>query len=232
MAKTTFILFLPKNKKIPANISVQINSCPISQVIHTKFLGIIIDNKLSWNQHITQLSNKIARNISVLYKLREALPHKLLLNMYYTFIYPLFTYGINLWGNTYKSNISKLIGLQKRVIRVIHNCSYLSHTNILFKQSKILKLTDITKLETLKFVIKYNLGILPSIFKNYFTFNNSNTRQAHFLSIPKYRTNYRSFSIQIQGARLYNELCANTNINFKSVKILSNYLTNYIISNY
>ena len=73
--KTNFIIFTPNGKKY--NISeVEINSDG-SKIKHVKcitFLGITIDEHLDWKVHIDNLSNKIARNVGMLNKLKHFLP--------------------------------------------------------------------------------------------------------------------------------------------------------------
>ena len=50
--KTHFMLFRTKGKKITGDVSIKISNQEVTQVDHTKFLGVIIDNKLNWSYHI------------------------------------------------------------------------------------------------------------------------------------------------------------------------------------
>ena len=73
--KSNFIIFLPKGKKCNTeNVKININGNEIKRVNFTKFLGIYIDEHLSWAQHIEFLSKKIARNVGILSKLKYFLP--------------------------------------------------------------------------------------------------------------------------------------------------------------
>ena len=132
----------------------------------------------------------------------------------------------------YKTNINKIIILQKSSIRIIHEVPYNTSTNALFKSSKILKLHDVVNLETLKFLYKHKLGLLPNIFSDFLTTVDSNTRQANTYIIPKHRTNYRSFSLQITAPKVYNSFKFLHNITFTNLKSFIKYYTNTIISNY
>ena len=70
--KSNFIIFLSKGKKYNTdNLKININGNEIKQVNFTKFLGIYIDEHLSWAQHIDYLSKKIARNVGILSKLKH-----------------------------------------------------------------------------------------------------------------------------------------------------------------
>ena len=73
--KLNFIIFLPKGKTYNTdNVKININGNEIKQVNFTNFLGIYIDEHLSWAQHIDYLSKKIARNVGILCKLKHFLP--------------------------------------------------------------------------------------------------------------------------------------------------------------
>jgi hypothetical protein len=228
--KTNYIIFSPKNKIIPFTPLIFINNQQINNVTHIKFLGIFIDEKLSWHHHISHLTNKLARNIAILYKLQNNVTHEIMTMMYYSFIYSHLTYGITLWGNTYKTKLDPLLLLQKRAIRVISGSSYLAHTSPLFKLHKILKLDDIATFETLKFVYKYKFNLQPSTFSNYFTFSN-NARNPYII-IPKHQTNYRSFSIQVQGAKVYNKFFNLHRHYFETINSFKRYFFNYILNSY
>ena len=58
-------------------------------------------------------------------------------------------FGLEVWGNTYKTNLHPLVILQKRAIRIVHNTKYLDPTNPLFVKSSALKLPDLIKFKTL-----------------------------------------------------------------------------------
>ncbi len=232
MEKTKYILFTPKNKKINQYVTIKMNNRIIDNVEHIKFLGIIIDNKLSWQPYVRYLTTKLAKSISILIKLKGVVTRKTMINMYYSYVYPLLTYGVTLWGNTYKSNIKKIFYLQKFALRVINEVPYLTSTNNLFKKCKILKLHDVISLETLKIIYKHKLGLLPKKFKKLFLINTSSTRQAGLFLIPKHRTNYRAFSIKILAAKLYNSYHELHNKRFRSVKSFTKFFTTMTINKY
>ncbi len=139
---------------------------------------------------------------------------------------------MTLWGNTYNSNIQKIIYLQKKALRIVNDVHYLEHTNSLYKKCKILKLQDVIILESLKFMYKYKLGLLPNIFVNYYITITSNTRQIGLFIIPKHRTNYRAFSMQIQGAKHYNNFNHLQILNFINIKSFVKYFTLITLESY
>ena len=92
--KINFMLFMPKN--FPClKISVIVDNHPIKEVHHTKCLGVIIDNKLKWKEHIDYISKKIAKGIGVIIKARKVFDKVTLLSVYNSLISPselLYTY--------------------------------------------------------------------------------------------------------------------------------------------
>ena len=95
-----------KRKKVSSNVKLSIDGELINEVDKTKFLGILIDNKLTWKQHIAYISGKISRGIGMIIKARQYLNKQGMLSLYYSFIYPYITYCIHIWGSTYKTSLN------------------------------------------------------------------------------------------------------------------------------
>ena len=108
-----------------------------------KYLGIYVDNRLSFKDHINYINSKIARHTGILYKIRDNLPIKSRIDYYYAFIYPYLSYNTIIWGSTFPTHLQPLILQQKRTIRTISNAGYIDHTEPLFKQHNLLKFQDI-----------------------------------------------------------------------------------------
>ena len=144
--KSNFIIFLPKGKKYNTdNVKININWNEIKQVNFTKFLGIYINEHLSWAQHIDYLSKKIARNVGILSKLKHFLPMYIMNTLYYSLILSHLQYCTLLWANTYSTWLNKVRILQKKAIWIITQSHYLAHTDPLFSELKLLKLDDLYK---------------------------------------------------------------------------------------
>ena len=60
----------------------------------TNFLGIHLDKKLNFVNHITEMSMKVAKSIGLLYKLNRFPPETILKTLYTSFIHPYLSYGI------------------------------------------------------------------------------------------------------------------------------------------
>ena len=98
-----------------SDINVIMQQNTIDRVNSTKFLGLIIDDKLKWHDHIQHVKHKIARSVGILYKIRHYLNKETLLNMYYTFVFPYLIYGVEIWGSAPLNHIDPLKKLKKNV---------------------------------------------------------------------------------------------------------------------
>ena len=77
---------------------VVIDNHDLTQVKSAKYLGVIIDHKLNWIEHISYVKSKISKGIGIMYKARQFLTKKALLMLYHAYIYPYMTYCIEVWG--------------------------------------------------------------------------------------------------------------------------------------
>ena len=107
--------------------SLIISNLTLERVQFSKFLGVLIDEYLTWKQHIDCVSKTISRNIGVMNKLKYSIQRHILHTLYCTLITPHLNYGKLIWGSTCKSCLDKLIKLQKWAIRTITNSHYRSH---------------------------------------------------------------------------------------------------------
>ena len=146
--KTHFMCFSAKNKSRPG-ISLQIDGEAIAEVNKSKFLGVVIDNKLSWKDHISFMCRKVARGIGVIIKARKVLYNESLKCLYYSFIYPYMIYCNRVWGSACKTNIEPLQVLQKRAVRIILGVHPRSPSEPLFTTLKFLKCKNILKFKYL-----------------------------------------------------------------------------------
>ena len=113
--KSYFIIFHPVQKNVNYTVNLLINGRILVERKSLKYLGVIIDCNLNWKEHVSELCKKISRGVGILSKLRHFLDVRILIQIYYSIIYPFLRYGVIIWGNTYKTNLESLIILQKRL---------------------------------------------------------------------------------------------------------------------
>ena len=76
---------------------------PLKQVTSVKFLGVLINDKLTWENHKKLVHAKISKNIGLLHKCNNIMTDSDCINMYKTFIEPYFLYAIEAWGHSIQS---------------------------------------------------------------------------------------------------------------------------------
>ena len=210
--KTHYMLFSNSLRVLPD--SVKINDINLLQVDNTKFLGLYIDRELSWKTHIGYLSKILSRNTGILNKLKHYFPCHILQSIYSTLISPYLNYGILAWGNANKLSLDALFRIQKRAVRNINHAGFLSHTNNLFHQNRLLKLTDLFHYNVGIFMFKLSINELPDVFLHMFQRNRAihdyPTRQRDAYHLPRTRTLFAkrtiSFTKRTIRPRYWNDL--------------------------
>ena len=210
IGKTHYMIF-DKQKRRSIQLKIKIENQEIEHTCKTKFLGVIIDQKLTWKPHMALMSGKIARGIGMIIKARHCLNKNALLTLYYSFIYPYLIYCNVVWGSNYASNLRKLDSLQKKVVRIITNTRRTDPVDHLFDDLKIIRFENINVLLISKFMHRVHDGQIPELFEGYFTRNcdvhDHYTRQRFFLHVPKVKTNLGKFGIRYRGiVCIWNEI--------------------------
>ena len=122
--KTKWSLFHPLSKRqfLPQTLpNLLIEDIHIKREHVTKFLGVFIDENLSWKQHIEILSSKISKSIGILYKSRNVLSKQCLKQRYFSFIHSYVDYTNIAWASTSQSKLERLYRCQKHAARVIYH---------------------------------------------------------------------------------------------------------------
>ena len=168
-----------------------------------KFLGILIDENLTWKEHISHVNKKISRALFSIKQVKNVLPKQCLKTLYYSLIHSHLSYGILVWGNATQSALRQTTLLQKRAIRLINKAKYNSHTDPLFRISHVMKLNDLMEYEATLFAFDFKTKKLPVSFNDIFMFNRDMpnarlTRQSDQLYVAK---SHNAFSSKLP---LYN----------------------------
>ena len=234
--KTNFIIFHPPQKATNYQVRLLISNVEIKQERYIKYLGLFIDSHLSWKFHILHITKKIKRCIGILSKIRYFVSQQILVQLYYTLIYPFLTYSLVTWGNTYQAFLRPFITIQKKAVRIITFSEYNSHSSPLFSMLELLKFNDLIYLDNALFMFDYHANTLPVAFNNFFKSLNKahpyNTRLASRSSyyLPKVRTNFGKFNIRFNGVKIWNSI--EENLKSKSRTQFKKLLKRSIISHY
>ena len=177
-----------------------------------RYLGVIIDNNLSWKNHIDHVAIKISRTIGLICKLRHFLPRHILLTIYRSLVTPYLTHGLIAWGQACKSHLEKLLKLQKRALRFIYFSERNQYTIPLFIDAGVLPLKSLyyELLAHLMFEIRHRnaLGNIQALFQDISDIHSYNTRPS---ASNNFYTHSSRLSIQVNsfsriGTKIWNEM--------------------------
>ena len=160
--KTKCMFFTKRRHLTPLQFSM--NNRSIDVVQHFNYLGIMLDENMSWKTHIAMVRNKISRINGILHRLKHYFLQNILITLYKSLFTPHINYGSLLWGQA-GENLDKI---QKKTIRtIITYNNYTAHTEPLLKELNLLKVKDMFDLKILKFLFKLYHNELPPYFNIY-----------------------------------------------------------------
>ena len=222
--KTNYMIFRKKRKQLPNNIPrLCMDGTSIKKIDTVRFLGVKLDENLSWINHIAHVKSKIARGIGVISKARKYFNTRVLVSLYYSLIYPHLIYCVEVWGCAHKTYLKPLQTLQNRIIRVINCLRNRTNVNEFYKKLKILQISQIYVFCTGLFVFKYRKGMLPDVFQSYFQYQQHqyNTRNLlRSFEIPLYNSSFAKMRIKYLGVKIHNNLikCIEWNNSYHTFK--------------
>ena len=235
VSKTNYIVFRNRENSSEEKHSLKIGDMLINEVKSTKFLGLIVDNKLSWKEHTDHVHRKISSAMYALNAAKHSLGEKSLKLLYNSLIKSHLCYGLTLWGSAPKSCLHKLETTQKKAVRVVKHAKYNDHSLPLFRELNVLKITDLYKISIGKLMFKHSVSSLPSPLMKLFTLNRENHhyQTRHHNDPLHYRSNYAiaQNSFLSYGPKLWSTL--NTAIKTAhTLKTFNNRLSKSIIDTY
>ena len=194
------------------------------------FLGIMLDEFLTWTPHTQKVCSKISRTLGVIKRVRKILPFQALKCIYNALIVPHLNYGLKLWG----PHCAPVTLIQKRAVRVITESKFFAHTTPLFKKHSLLKVEDLYKLQCLKLHFKIENELVPHFFTT-FTVHNWNvhdyfTRRRNDLRPTKIRSTWLRHFLPSLVLDTPNEILHL--IHSSTIKTFSKHISNYFLSMY
>ena len=106
--KTVYMEFGSQYDRTPKNLNININRIKLKRVESTKYLGIVFDSNMRWNEHIEYVYNKTKYLIFIFYKLTKIMSTDCLRMVYYAFFHSIISYGIIAWEGAYLNSINML----------------------------------------------------------------------------------------------------------------------------
>ena len=224
---------LPQLLKKLSSFSITLFDKEITPVPVVKDLGVLLDTRLSYNQHITEIASKCLFKLYQINRIKHLLDRKTLLLVINSFVFSKLQYCSTVWSNTSSSNIDKLQKVQNFAGRIILGLRKYDHISDGLRSLKWLPirekliLNDATMMH--KCINKLVPDYLADMFKSRSQVHNRQTRSSGALDIPLCRLSTGQRSFAFRGAKLWNSL----NDNIKSLKCPRNFrrhLANVLLS--
>jgi len=235
VAKSHFMVFHRSRIKINSK-QILLGDSQLDQINFTKFLGVVIDDKLSFTNHIAYIRNKISKGLGIIIKARKYLNRKILVNLYNTFVVPYLIYCVEIWGNACDSYLDPIIKLQKKIIRFITFSTYTEHTIPLFLELNILPFKKLVIQRIGLQMYKYSINNLPTaiseLFDEYKILHQHNTRNKSNFRHPLGKQEYMYRNFSFNAIYTWNFIISKTDINtFSSYATFKYKLKTYLINN-
>jgi len=211
LSKTHYMVFT-LNRRLPPFRPISMDGMPLDEVTSTKFLGVVIDNRLAWDSHIAYIAPKISKSIGVIRKVGALLPKNTRVQLYKSLILPYFTYSLLVWGGAGRTILERPIKLQKKALRAISLAPYRAHTEPLLRECNVLPFASLFSYQCAIFLFKYFHNLLPPAFCIDFELSHVHSQSLQtrgqsgsMLHIPRFRTTIGQKSFKYHCVKLYNE---------------------------
>lgn len=162
ISKTKYMIFRnPKAEFNEESFKLRVGNEDIERVKSFKFVGVIIDEFLTFEEHTSHITQKVSSSIYALRQVKNVVPSKTLKTLYNTLVKPHIEYGLSIWGGRDSKYMSKLTKVQKNAVRTVAKSRYNAHTTPLFGNLGILKINDMYIMKVLELVSKWRNNKLP-----------------------------------------------------------------------
>ena len=156
-------------KNLPANLSdsrIAIDNTKLDRVgndcteKYFKFVGIRLDEKLSWEFQIDHIVRKMSSASFALNQVKNILPLNIRKTIYNSLIKPHLEYGFLSLGNAKSKQLTRIIKAQKKAVRLVANKHFRAHADPLFAKLQLLKIDDVMIMKVREFMYKYHYNLL------------------------------------------------------------------------
>ena len=214
-SKTKAMVISPKMKKSMFDYSIKCGESLISVQQNIKYLGLNIDDKLNFKEHIKIVERKVACAAGIFAKSKHYLPRDILLQLYHALIDCHLIYAITAWGSTFHTYFDKLIAYQNKAMKTIAKAKWNDSPSPLCNQLGMLKLAKIYQLEVAKVMHRIDTKKHPPSLARYFQKSNlshsysNRTVSSPQLHIPLFKTTKLQKFFLYQGVKIWNSTPSN-----------------------
>lgn len=227
-SKCNYLIF---NNRDCHHTSLYINNKLISEVSSAKYLGLIIDNKLNFNEHIRGIIGVINRTCYFLRRNVHSMNIKTKFQIYYAYIHSHLSYLPSIWGQARKGDLQDLQVAQNRALKIIFNKPYRTCTMEMYTELRVLQISEIIKLDSVKLIykIKNNLLCTNINLQTNCDIHEYNTRTRQQFHVLPNTTNMGNKKVSTQAVILFNNL-PNTIKLLNSIGLFTSSVKNYLFT--
>ena len=193
------------------NLDLKIRDTSLQRTQSNKYLGVQIDEQLTWKKQIDLISKKVSRATAMLRCVSNISPQHILRNLYVSTVGPHFHYCASVCGCCGKTEITKLQKLQNRAIPIITTSKFDAPCKPLLLKLALKSVQEIIDYNTNSMVFKSGNGLAPGYLSNLFVKNSHNASRilrdtSTNLRIPKKNTLNGQKGFSYRGVKAWNNL--------------------------
>lgn len=205
IGKTKFMTFTNSRSRTPVLTVIAHSNCAqgscdcteLEQVQSIKYLGVVIDEKLNWKQHINVLTGRVRKLIYIFKNLREVADRRLIINVYNSLCRSILTYCNTAWGGACITYMLQLERAQRAVLKVATFKPYRFPTADLYSDCEVL---TVRKLFICNLILSQHKKV--NVHENLST---GKRRKDRILNKPTVHTVYAQRHQSFLGPLLYNK---------------------------
>lgn len=210
-------LGMTRSERLLQRPQIVIDNEPVIEVNCLKYLGVMIDNGLSFNENLEYLMKKIAKKVGFLARNKKRMDMQTRLLFYRTIISPHFDYCASILLLATESQILELQKLQNKCLRLITSSDRRTNIHGMLNETNLLDVKQRLCYNVLVLVFKAQRKLLPAYLSQHFVFVSDsqpyNLRRNKLLRPPTYRTTNSQNSFVYRGTQMYNDMLALHDIN-------------------
>ena len=207
---TKYSFFSPHKINTQQLPTLKIFNIEILRTPSVKYLGVYLDEKLTFENHIKHLESKINKYTGIFYNIRSQLPLTALKMVYFSFIFSNIFYCADIYGNTHSKFIEGLQKVHNKSLRALQNKNRYYPVNQLHKDYNVLKVKDVIFYKSMLniFNIINNPQSVPNIIVDQITLNPHQypTRSKRPLMVKSNNTVFGSKLMSGIWSRIWNSL--------------------------
>ena len=228
------------NKNISTSVDndfeLKMGNHVISRTKTYKYLGLLVDEKFSWVDHINKVCWKLSQVAGVMFKIRTLLSKEAMMLVYHALVGSKLRYGLVCWATAAQCLLDKVTVIHNKIITYMTFSKRCSRMWPLYCQLNVLPLDILIKIEHAKTMYKFEKKMLPEVFENYFQkpTHQHNTRFAsthNNFALVRITSAKEKSMLKYIGPKVWADIPLHIK-NASSLKVFINFYRNHLIGNY